>query len=417
MSLCFATIVSANYLAYARVLARSLAEHCEGAPLKVLLVERSSAALRALAADAGLDCVFADELGLQGFERLAYKYDVLELNTALKPTFLKRLLSQGHERVVYVDPDIRFFAPALPVMAALDAAPIVLTPHALQPVLDSERPSDVDFLRNGVFNLGFIAVRAHERSLAMLDWWEQRCLGLGFNDPGFGTFVDQKWADLIPAYFAEVEILRHPGCNVAYWNLHEREVSERNGKLRVGTESLVFFHFSGVDPYRPEQLSRHQTRHDLAKLPDVARLVRDYGQALIDQGHDGYRGIAYSFGTLRDGSHVSPLMRRALLSDEMALEADPFDPQGRLQRELRACGISHGFEAGAESAKGVTTRNLADQGRRLLWVNRAVRLLSRLLGPERAHMLLSYAAMLTRESHFASVLMDRPMRFKHEPRR
>lgn len=417
MSLCFATIVSANYLAYARVLAHSLAEHAGAAPLKVLLVERGSAELRSLAAASGLDCVFAEELGLPDLERLAYKYDVLELNTALKPSFLKRLLAQGHERVVYVDPDIRFFAPPAPVQAALDDAPIVLTPHARRPVLDGKRPSDVDFLRNGSFNLGFIALRSHPQSLAMLDWWEQRCLGLGFNDPGFGTFVDQKWADLIPAYFDATAVLRHAGCNVAYWNLHEREVREVDGRPCVEGEPLVFFHFSGVDPEEPGELSRHQTRFALTDLPDVAPLVRDYCRALIEAGHADYRGQPYSFGRLRDGSWVSPLMRRALLSDTQTPEQDPFDPASRLQRELRASGLSHGLQPGSESAKGVNTRNLADQGTRLRWVNRGVRLLSRLLGPERTHMLLCYAAVLTRESHLASVLMDRAMRFDHEPRR
>lgn len=417
MSLCYATIVSANYLAYARVLAGSLAEHAPGAPLKVLLVERSSAELRALVAGSGLDCMFADELGLPDFERLAYKYDVLELNTALKPSFLKRLFAAGFERVVYVDPDIRFYAPPLPVLAALEAAPIVLTPHALRPVLDGQRPSDVDFLRNGSFNLGFIALRSHAQSRAMLDWWEQRCLGLGFNDVGFGTFVDQKWADLIPVYFDAATQLRHPGCNVAYWNLHERVVTERDGRPWVGDEPLVFFHFSGVEPGRPELLSRHQTRHELTDMPCVTKLVRGYDKALADAGHTDYRGIVYSFGRLRDGSIVTPLMRRALLCETAVPESDPFDPASRLQRELRASGISHGSATGAESAKGVNTRNLAAQGRRLLWVNRVVRLLSRLLGPERTYMLLSYAAVLVRESHFASVLMDRPMRFEHEPRR
>lgn len=417
MTLCFATIVSANYLAYARVLAASLAEHAPGAPLKLLLVERRSPALQALVAQAGLDCVFADELGLPDFERLAYKYDVLELNTALKPSFLKRLLGEGHEAVVYVDPDIRFYAPPTPLLAALQAAPIVLTPHARRPVLDGQRPSDVDFLRNGSFNLGFIGLRAHAQSRALLDWWEARCLGLGFNDVGFGTFVDQKWADLIPAYFEAAAVLRHPGCNMAYWNLHERQLQRQAGRLEVEGEPLVFFHFSGVDPQRPDQLSRHQTRHELARLPAVATLVRDYCAALGAAGHAQTRGLPYAFGSLRDGRPVSPLMRRALLCRGQEAEADPFDPASPLQQALRASGISHGQRPGDASARGVNTRNLAEQGRRLRWVNRLLRLLARLLGPERTHMLLCYAALLTREAHFPSVLLDQPLRFEHEPRR
>ena len=417
MSVSYATIVSANYLAYAKVLAASLAQHVPGASLTVLLVERASDALREQVRRAGLQVLFAEDLGLPDLERLAYKYDILELNTALKPSLLLHLFRSGHQRVAYVDPDIQFHGPSDAIEQALDGAEIVLTPHSCSPLLDGARPSDVDFLRNGVFNLGFAAFRQGPQSLALLTWWESRCLSMGFNDVGFGTFVDQKWLDLAPAYFDGVHVLKHPGCNVAYWNLHERHLTRREGRLWAGDQALVFFHFSGVDPSQPESLSRHQTRHSLADFPLLVDLVRAYCKALLDAGHAGYRQQPYSFGALHDGTVVTALMRRALLCDEGALEVDPFDPESRLQRELRACGVAHGQTAPLETAKGITTHNLGQQGRRLVWVNRGVRLLARLLGPERAFMLLSYAAVLTRESHFASVLMDKPLRFEHRQRR
>lgn len=417
MSLHYATIVSANYLAYAKVLAASLAAHMPGAALTVLLVERASDALRERARQAGLNVLFAEDLGLPDLERLAYKYDILELNTALKPSLLLHLLRAGHQRVAYVDPDIQFHGSADVIERALDGADIVLTPHSCSPLLDGARPSDVDFLRNGVFNLGFVAVRQGPQSQALLTWWESRCLSLGFNDVGFGTFVDQKWMDLAPAYFDGVHVLKHRGCNMAYWNLHERSLQVSEGRLMVDEDPLVFFHFSGVDPARLDLLSRHQTRHRLADLPIIADLVRAYGKALLEAGHEVHRELAYSFGTLRDGTPVTALMRRALLCDEQGLASDPFDPDSGLQRELRASGIAHGLTTGAETAKGVSTHNLGAQGRRLVWVNRAVRMLARLLGPERAFMLLSYAAVLTRESHFASVLMNKPLRFEHRQRR
>ena len=135
MTVCVTTIVAANYLAYAKVLAASLGRYGT-APLRVLIVDRPTPEVRAAVRDSGLDCVYAQDLGLADFERIAYKYDILELSTALKPSFLKRMLAEGFERVVYLDPDIELHAPLQPVLAALDSAEIVLTPHALQPVMD-----------------------------------------------------------------------------------------------------------------------------------------------------------------------------------------------------------------------------------------------------------------------------------------
>ena len=258
LTVCVTTIVAANYLAYAKVLAASLGRYGT-APLRVLIVDRPTPEVVAAVRDSGLDCVYAQDLGLADFERIAYKYDILELSTALKPTFLKRMLAEGFERVVYLDPDIELHAPLQPVFAALDSAEIVLTPHALQPVMDGMRPSDIDFLRAGSFNLGFIAVRRGADSTALLDWWESRCLSYGFADPGHGTFVDQKWMDLAPSFFTSVHVLRHPGCNVAYWNLHERQLTREGTHTLVNGGPLCFFHFSGVQMNAPGALSKHQT--------------------------------------------------------------------------------------------------------------------------------------------------------------
>jgi hypothetical protein len=77
----------------------------------------------------------------------------------------------------------------------------------------------------------------------------------GFNDVPFGTFVDQKWIDLVPAFFDKVCILKHPGCNIAYWNLHERTLSQGKDAILVNNQPLCFFHFSGVKASKPDVLS------------------------------------------------------------------------------------------------------------------------------------------------------------------
>ncbi len=410
MKTCFITIVSANYLAYVRVLADSLAKHNPG-ELRVLIVDRATPEVRAAVEQSGLTCIYAQDLGLDDFERLAYKYDILELNTALKPSFLKRIFAQGFEQAIYLDPDIQIHAPLLPVFDALEKSEIVLTPHALKPVLDGFRPSELDFLRAGAFNLGFIALRKGADSLALLDWWESRCLAHGFNDPALGTFVDQKWIDLAPSYFNSVGILRDAGCNVAYWNLHERRLEQDGNQILVNGVPLRFFHFSGVKANDPQQLSKYQNRHQLMAGTVLQSLVAGYCNALLAAGHEQSIKLRYTFATLDDGTAITPTMRRALLSSPVD-EPHPFSAASPLQKQLKAAGI-----AGGNSATGAGSPIVDQTSRQVVMANHAVRLLGRVLGVERVLQLARYGALLTRGPHLASVLLKHPLDLTHRLRR
>jgi hypothetical protein len=315
--------------------------------------------------------------------------------------------------VVYLDPDIRFYGDPAPILDALDASAVVVTPHAQRPVLDGRRPSDIDFLRNGTFNLGFIGVRAGPQTDAFLDWWEERCLSYGFNDTGFGTFVDQKWIDLAPCYFDFVGILRHPGCNLAYWNLHGRRLESAAGVYTVDGEPLVFFHFSGVRHDAPSSLSRHQTRHRVVEGSPLAGLLADYCAALAAAGHADLLRIPYGFGRLDDGTPISGPMRRAILCRGVDASR-PFERDSPLQRLLRRIGIAPRTPVKkAAPPKAYTTHDFDDKDPRIVFVNRIVRLAARVIGIDRTLLLLRYAAFLTRESNYPSVLLDRPFSFEH----
>jgi hypothetical protein len=413
VKICFATIVSPNYLAYARVLGESLARHAAQADFQTLVVTRRTVQVRDAVDETGLQVIYAEELGLPDFEQLAYKYDLVELNTALKPSFLKALLARGYDRVVYLDPDICLFDAPLPVLEALDLSEIVLIPHALAPAMDGLRPSDIDFLRTGTFNLGFIGLRQGAHSSALLDWWESRCLSHGFNDPGYGIFVDQKWLDLAQCYFESVRVLKHPGCNVAYWNLHERRVEHSPHGYRVNGEALIFFHFSGVDAASPGTLSRHQNRHAIVAGSALADLVRDYCSRLQAAGHSRWSGLPYSFASRDDGTAITPLMRRAAIVPTMDA-AQPFAPGSPFQQSLERAGLTRG--APLRLAK-TTTLDFDAQDRSVVLVNRLIRLISRLIGAERLGALLRYATFLGWQSNAAAVLLDEPFDLEHRDRR
>ena len=163
----------------------------------------------------------------------------------------------------------------------------VLTPHLTSPLDDDKRPNEQDLLYNGTYNLGFIGVRRGEETDRILSWWERRCLDNGFSEGRTGLFVDQKWMNLVPAFFEGVAILKHPGCNMAYWNLHERMLSPatEGGYVVNANRPLCFFHFSGIVVADPAMLSKNTDRFTLADRPDLQRVFAAYKAAVTEMGN------------------------------------------------------------------------------------------------------------------------------------
>ncbi len=304
------TIVSSNYLAHARVLCRSIRRVHPGISLFVALVDRAE--LAPLQLDEPFELITLDQLNISDLEGFLAQYSVLEANTAVKPFVLQRLLGRGYGRVVYLDPDIWVKAPLDAVWKALESSSLVLTPHMRDPFHDAQHPQDLDILRSGTFNLGFIGVAEGKATDRLLEWWAERMEHDCVVDLENGLFVDQKWMDLAVGFISNVTILRDATYNVAYWNLHERTLAGAVGGHRVDGAPLVFFHFSGYDPLQPGRLSKHQTRHDLADSPALRALCDDYAAALRDEGLETARAAPYAFGALSNGVRLGHRLRRLI---------------------------------------------------------------------------------------------------------
>ncbi len=382
------TIVSPNYLAYARTLAASyLAQH-PGHRFFVLIV----AALRDPAPFAAepFETVLLTELNLPDLRGEAMKYDILELNTNVKPTFMLYLLERmGLDKLVYLDPDIFVYAPLAPVYEALETNDGVLTPHITAPIDDSKQPGEQDMLYNGTYNLGFFAVRNTPEGLRMLRWWERRCLDLGFSEGRTGLFVDQKWMNLLPGLFAAVAILRHPGCNMAYWNLHERTLSGASEAPLSNGLPLCFFHFSGIVPGDPALLSKHTNRFTLASRPDLQALFAAYKAAVLANADAVLEKLPYGFDTFSDGTAVTRLSRRIYSKLKAGFpQADPFDAAGPW---LAFCRREKLVAGKAQPAKA-TWHEFSGTDRRVAMVHRMLRMGLRVLGPNRYELLMRYLA-------------------------
>jgi glycosyltransferase involved in cell wall biosynthesis len=306
----FFSIVSANYLAYAITLMQTVRQQHPDASRYVFLADEDPGNL-------GHDpeaftLVPVAELGIPHFDHFALRYSVLEFNTAVKP-FAARWLLARHSAapIVYLDPDIYVVSPLREVLDSISrGALVVVTPHLTSPVSDDKRPDELTILRVGAYNLGFIALGAHELRPAVVDWWANKLERSAYVDIEFGLFTDQRWIDLVPGLFPDVAILRHPGYNLAYWNLRQRPVSkDSDGSLRADGMPIAFVHFSGVDVRHPELFSVHQNRIRATDLGDLEPLYRRYIELLAENGYDRYVRIPYRWARLRDGTEITAEMR------------------------------------------------------------------------------------------------------------
>jgi glycosyltransferase involved in cell wall biosynthesis len=307
---CVFTIVAKNYLHYAINLMSSVAEFMPGARRVVALCDRPDGVQ--------LDTLPFEVIELESIEvphldRLLFQYTILELNTAIKPFVFSHLFRQGQsDKVVYFDPDIQLFSSGKPLLDALDDSEILLTPHLSDFLDDDRHPSDLSILQSGTYNLGFVALKRSAATEKLLAWWQGKLLRDCVVDIPRGLFTDQKWMDLVPGIFECTNIVRHPGWNVAYWNLKHRRIDEQDGRFLVNGQTLFFFHFSGFDAEQ-ESISKHQNRFRLGDLaPATRHLFEIYERNVEACGRARYEALPYAYAALQSGLRLPVAARTAL---------------------------------------------------------------------------------------------------------
>lgn len=292
MTLAF-TICSINYLAQARTLGDSLRQTNPDYTFVIGLVDKLSVANLPPDLVPDYPMLEIDQIGIPDFAAMCDRYDITELNTAVKPFYIDYFYRTRPEAtaVIYFDPDIIVFQPLTRLNDALTRHSLVLTPHTCSPTPDWERPNEQHHLNTGIFNLGFIGLRADAEARQFIGWWKERLVYECRIDLCEGLFVDQHWVNFAPVYHRSVCIEKHLGYNVAYWNLHERPMHQRPDGTWVAGEGdvLQFFHYSGYNPFKPDDISKYQTRYTFAQRPDVKPLFDLYCQRLLANANEQYR--------------------------------------------------------------------------------------------------------------------------------
>ncbi len=328
MNVC--TIIAKNYVAHARVLARSLAAHDPDSRLWTLIIDDFAGYLDP--ADEPFEILTPAAIDCEPFTHMALRYSVLELSTAVKPWLMRHLLDETGSPVTYLDPDIKIYGSLRRLDDLAAEHGVALIPHNNKPIPpDGRSPSQVDIMIAGVYNLGYVSLGPRPEVRKLIDWWADRLRRDCRVDPVWGYFVDQRWFDLAPGLLTDLAIVRDPEYNVAYWNLHSRRLEAAGDQYLVDDRPLGFFHFSGFDPDHPLVLSRYQDRVDVLADPVLERLLGEYATEVNNEGHSVSRKWPYSYGALGDGTRLDDTVRTMYgdFADELGGELEsPFTLDG-----------------------------------------------------------------------------------------
>lgn len=296
------TICSANYLAQAITLGNSLQNTNPDVEFRIYLVDRLEGR-EEVRNRVPFPLIEIEEVPVTDFKGMVLRYNVVELNTSVKPYIFDHILKTELDihKVVYFDPDIMVFQPITHLFETLDNYNMVLTPHILTPSDNNQYVQpEKNFLAAGVFNLGFIAIKRSVETLRFLNWWKEKLLHQGYARLNEHLFYDQKWLDFAPVLFDRVYIEKNRGYNMAPWNLHERILIKNDETYIVNeNETLVFFHFSSYKATKQDQISQY-TKYTFEMRPDIKEIIQIYHSQIMNNGEDYFKKQAYFFDAYKN---------------------------------------------------------------------------------------------------------------------
>ena len=303
------TSICMNYLPKALVLGQSLKTTNPNIKFYIVLLEKAIPNDWPEIASSYVDqVILAKDLGWKDFDKYIFKHSIVEAATSVKGQALIYMLENIDNKVIYIDPDIKVYHSLNELEKLLDSNSILLTPHLTIP---ERNKIDIDnnelcALQHGVYNLGFLGVKNDLEGMSFAKWWNSRLNLYCYDDIPRGIFTDQRWIDLVPAYF-NVKIIKNPGYNMAPWNLSTRHLSIINKKVLVNDRyELVFFHYSGFDSGANETVFNYYVKD---KENIIYKLRNEYINEMNEFGQKTFGKHDWSYGIYENGEKINTEIR------------------------------------------------------------------------------------------------------------
>ena len=324
----FCSVITRNYLPYARVLMASVRRHYPESDRHMLIADLSGDSSAVQEPDFTVHS--SQVLRRPGYLNRAFVNEPGAFCAMLKPAFLSWILRHtGADTGLFVDSDSCFYHAPDALIEAARNAPFVLTPHILGPIRNPDAlRNDGAIARSGTYNSGLFTARNDPTGLAILDWWADGMWTDAWQNQAYSW--DQIWTPLIRQLFPSTAVFSEATYNVAYWNAPERTVTrDGQGRFMLGQSPLCHFHFSFFDYTQPDMLVRHGNETMAYPNADFAALGHDYARALLAANHDQVACEPYGYGRFHDGRSITYRHRDYFHYRMLKLSSDgddPFDP-------------------------------------------------------------------------------------------
>ena len=288
------TVATISHIHLSEVMIKSFCESHSGFNVSIIIPDLSLDNRSKVQSLIGgnIELLSPNDLGKMNVDSLRKFYNVLEFSCAMKIVGFHFFLLRG-EDVLFLDTDVLILGS---LQRSLIDTPgdVLLSPHVFKPYPnDSCSPNDLDIIRSGHINGGVILIRNSVEGKQVIDWLYSKVDSQWFVAPKAGLYADQLWLSILPYLFENaVSIIMDPGINVAYWNLHERQIRATTTDQLVleSGETVKLIHFSGFDG-GGERLSKHSTR-SLSKTSQeaLATVIEKYRKDL-EVAQQRYSGI------------------------------------------------------------------------------------------------------------------------------
>lgn len=308
---CAFTICTRSYIGLAKALKESFMKYNEDFDFFIIFSDLDSNESDDLLS--GCEII---GLGKEKYEELAFKYNVTEFCTCIKPFGFTFFFNKGYETVAYFDPDIMFFSR---FNELYENYSVFLTPHILNPTSMKNDWGQEKFLKYGVYNCGFVGLRNDEDGRFVAEWWGNQLLFKAFSDSAGGMYTDQKWMDMVPSFISlsKICVIKNWGCDFAPWNYSERTIDKQydiyyavNRDNIAIKDKLVFVHYSAYNYKKLLTDGTIESKYRMSSYPEMDALIREYEIALNKCDTLEKLSISYKYNNFDNGLPVLAFHRR-----------------------------------------------------------------------------------------------------------
>ncbi|MDT3401765.1 hypothetical protein [Mucilaginibacter terrae] len=407
------TIVAKNYIPLAQTLGWSISKYNTTPIDFYIFVVDELEKTDTYTTDEGYKIVPLSLVNIEGIEDWAFKYNVTEFCTAVKPSCFKYAFDKlGFKKAIYFDPDIFVFNNLDGIFNELDNADIVVTPHYTTPQVNytGDQP-ETGTLFVGIYNFGFVAFNNSGLSLSLLNWWENRLSNQCYADIQDALHTDQKWGDFLSVY-ANTKLLvsQSIGRNLAPWNLFEREIVSKNDRFLVRNringfeEDLIFVHFAGFDPNDLALIHKDFWKMPIEKYPDYELVRKIYIEVTSQFNFTKGRLSEYGYSRFSNGIYIQDFYRRLYrsLTEDGKIFTSPFNSDARFYNMLESFGLIV-----KNKPQKLNSKNAPGFENKITKIQIVLKLLFKVLGAEKYFLLMKFLNRYSRTENQAFLLGEK----------